>query len=257
MRVSRIALACLVLQAAAGCASDGFQVSAHTQSVAYREHLDPALILRADPPNCAVLPALTPTTYGGLEQLADISFLLALRAAAPGGTVRTSAESIARMNDAGVVGDWQSLSRDYAPSGAMDRERLSRIGKAIGAKYLVLPMLGYIVTNAEQQLQPFDITIGVTVWVTVWASIHVWDAERGTVEWTSAGSCSIAMEVPAAAGYPIHQALRKAYDQMLADLIENRHGSVVHETISPQAMRAMTVPSTGAPPAPAAATGGK
>jgi hypothetical protein len=257
MRTPHLVLACLVLHAVTGCASEGVQVSAHTQSVAYRERLDPALILRADPPNCAVLPALTPTTYGGLAQLTDITFLLSLRAAAPGASVLTSAETIARMNDAGVVGDWQSLARDYASSGAMDRDRISKIGKALGARHLVLPMLGYITTNAEQQLQPFGITIGATVWVTVWASIHVWDAERGTVEWTSAGSCCIALEVAVAAGYPIHQALRKTYDEMLTDLIENRHGSVVHEKISPQAMRAMTEAATGVPSAPAPVTSAK
>lgn len=65
---------------------------------------------------------------------------------------------------------------------------------------LVLLMLGYITTNAE----------------------------RGTVEWTPAGSCCIALEAAVAAGHPIHQA-----------------------------MRAMTEAATGVPSAPAPVTGAK
>jgi hypothetical protein len=237
MKRIRPAIPCLVTVLAAGCASEGFEVSAHTQSVAYRERVDPSLILRADPPNCAILPGLTPTTAGGLAAHIDMTFLLALRAAAPGGSVLSSGESIARMNAAGIAGEWHSLAADYGQTGVLDRERLSRIGKALGVTHVVIPTLGYLVTNAEQQLQPFDITIAVTIWVSVYTSLQVWNVELGTVEWSSTASCSVAIETVAAAGYPIHQALRKSWDQMLADLIENRGGSVLREKLSPEAMQ--------------------
>ena len=58
-------------------------MAAHTQTVSYREHMDPLLIVAASPPTCATLPPMTPTTYGGLIPLADMSFLLAMRSAVP------------------------------------------------------------------------------------------------------------------------------------------------------------------------------
>ena len=80
----RALVACLLLTPLAACASQGFEVAAHTQTVSYREHMDPLLIVAASPPTCATLPPMTPTTYGGLIPLADMSFLLAMRSAVPG-----------------------------------------------------------------------------------------------------------------------------------------------------------------------------
>jgi hypothetical protein len=162
--------------------------------------VDPALILHADPPDCAILPGLTPTTYGGLASHVDTSFLLSFRTAAPGSSVLSPGESIARMNAANVAELWQPLAYTYGQSGVMDRERLSRIGKALGVRRVIVPMLGYVVTNAEPQVQPFDITIAVTVWVSVYASVQVWDTERGVLEWSSTASCSVAIEVAARNG---------------------------------------------------------
>jgi hypothetical protein len=149
------------------------------------------------------------------------------------------------MNAAGLGAEWQALARDYATSGVMDRERLAKIGKALGVRYLVMPMLGYIVTNVNPQLAPFEITVAVTVWVSVYTSMQVWDAERGAVDWASTGSCAIAMEVATAGAFPIHQALRTCWDQMFVDLIENRRGSLLKERMSPEAMQA----AMGQPPA--------
>lgn len=257
MLALRTAFACLATTIAAGCASEGFEVSAHTQSISYRGHVDPALILHADPPDCAILPGLTPTTYGGLASHVDTSFLLSFRAAAPGSSVLSPGESIARMNAANVAELWQPLAFTYGQSGVMDRERLSRIGKALGVRRVIVPMLGYVVTNAEQQVQPFDITIAVTVWVSVYASVQVWDTERGVLEWSSTASCSVAIEVAAAAGFPIHQALRKSWDQMLADLIQNRSGSLLRETLSPKAMQDAMAAGAGGTADPAQAAGSR
>ena len=231
------AFACVVVLACSGCASEGFEVSAHTQSVAYRGHIDPSLILRAVPASTAILPGQTQTTYGGLASHVDATFLLSFNAAAPGHTVLTPGESIARMNAAGVARDWQALAYTYGQTGVMDQERLTKIGAALGVRHVVVPTLGYIVTNAEQQVQPFGITIAVTTWVSVYASLQVWHVERGTIEWSSTASCSVAIEAAAAAGYPIHQALRKCWDQMLTDLLENRRGSVMHVRMSMEAMQ--------------------
>lgn len=245
-------LACLSLSILCGCGSEGFKVSTVTQSVAYHDRVSPSSILLADPPNCAVLPALTPTTSGGLAPLVDTTCLFALREAAPHGQGLSSAESISRLNEAGVAGTWQSLAKDYAATGVMDRERLSKIGTAIGRKYLIIPMLGYVSSDAEQQVQPLGITIAVTAWVSVWTSIQVWDAETGALLWASSASCTIATEVLAASGAPIHQALRSAFGRMFTDLVENRQGSVFRETITSESMQTTVPAGAGAPVAPAA-----
>lgn len=240
----RALVAFLLLTSLTGCASQGFEVAAHTQTVAYREHMDVSLTVNASPPTCATLPPMTPTTYGGLIPLVDMSFLLAMRSAMPGGTVMSSGETMARMNAAGLAGDWQLLARDYTASGMLDQARLSKIGKALGVKHLLMPMLGYITTNEDGQLQPFMITLIRTFWVSVWASLQVWNAETGAIEWVSTGYCTIATEVPVVSGYPIHQALQTAWTQMIEDLVKNRRGSLLREKLPRSAFE--RVPEQGA-----------
>ena len=46
----RALVACLLLTPLAACASQGFEVAAHTQTVSYREHMDPSLIEAAGRP---------------------------------------------------------------------------------------------------------------------------------------------------------------------------------------------------------------
>jgi hypothetical protein len=237
----RSAAACILLFPLAACASEGFEVAAHTQSVSYRGHVDSDLIAKATPPACAVLPALSPTTYGGLVPLVDMTFLQSIRQSVPGGTIISSGEAMARMNAAGIAGDWQALARDYAASGLLDQARLTKIGRALGVRHLMIPMLGYITTNIDGQLQPFMITIARAVWVSVWGSLQVWDAETGAVEWVSCGYCTIATEVPLVAGYPIHQALTTMWNQMIDDLAKNRRGSLLRETLP----RSMFEPDPG------------
>ena len=241
----RALVACLLLTPLAACASQGFEVAAHTQTVSYREHMDPLLIVAASPPTCATLPPMTPTTYGGLIPLADMSFLLAMRSAVPGNTIMSSGETMARMNAAGIAGDWQLLARDYTASGILDQARLSKIGKALGVRHLVMPMLGYITTNEDGQLQPFMITILRTFWVSIWASLQVWDAETGAIEWVSTGYCTIATEVPLVSGYPIHQALQTAWTQMIDDLVKNRRGSRLREKLPRSAFDPVPEPGAG------------
>lgn len=67
----------------------------------------------------------------------------------------------------------------------------------------------------------------------------------------------VAIEVAAAAGYPIHQALRKSWDQMLADLIQNRSGSLLRETLSPKAMQDAMAAGAGGTAGPAQAAGSR
>ena len=241
MSIPRLVAACISLSPLVGCASEGFEVAAHTQTISYRGHVDPDLIAKATPPACAVLPALSPTTYGGMVPLVDMSFLLSMRKSVPGGTIMSPGEAMTRMNAAGIAGDWQALARDYAASGLLDQARLAKIGKALGVRHLMVPMLGYITTNIDGQLQPFMITIARAVWVSVWGSLQVWNAETGAVEWVSCGYCTIATEVPLIAGYPIHQALTTVWNQMLEDLAKNRRGSLLRETLP----RAMFEPDPG------------
>ena len=219
-----LALAPLVL---AACSSDGFEVAAQTQSVTYRAALDPKPVLHAEPPQCAILPAIAPSA-NGLAPIAGMTFYRAIERLDPGMTVLPAGEVVTRMNAAGVATEWQSLAASYAASGVFDRERLSKIGKAIGARHLLVPMFAAMYTNFDDRFSFLGLTVDRTFWITVDASLQVWDAETGSPEWASTGACTVATEVVVATRVSLARSLETIWTQMLQDLLLHRSQSVLH-----------------------------
>jgi hypothetical protein len=220
-------LAALPLAALVACSSDGFEVAAQTQSVTYRVEIDPRAALHASPPACAIMPALAPSA-NGLGPIASMTFYRALQQVAPGMTVVTAGESVARMNAAGVATDWQTLSAAYASSGVLDRERIAKIAKAIGVRHVVLPMFAAMNVNFDDRFSFLGLTIDRTYWTTVDVSLQVWDAQTGAPEWASTGACTVASEVVVATRASLARSLETIWTQMLRDLLEHRTQSVIH-----------------------------
>ena len=247
----RALLAVLPL-ALAACSSDGFEVAAQTQSVTYRAWLDPKPALLAAPPQCAILPAIAPSA-NGLAPLAGMTLYRALGRVAPGMTVVPAGEVVTRMNAAGLATDWQSLATAYAASGVLDRERLAKIGKAVGVRHMILPMFAAMNTNFDDRFTFLGLTIDRTYWTTVDVSLQVWDAETGSPEWASTGACTVATEVVMATRVSLARSLETIWVQMLEDLVLHRAQSVIQRTEPAPAKDADTKPDAPAAARPDAA----
>ena len=99
------------------------------------------------------------------------------------------------VNDRGLASEYTELLAGFARNGLMERERLQRIGSALGFRYLLLPGLAQF---EQAILDRFEIT-GIKVIRTrvtvlrVW--LQLWDTQTGHILWESAGEVATSAEV--------------------------------------------------------------
>jgi hypothetical protein len=126
------------------------------------------------------------------------------------------------LNDQGLASEYADLLAGFSRNGIMERERLQRIGSALGLRYVLLPGLAeinYLV------LDRFEIT-GVKVIRTrvtlmrVW--LQLWDTRTGHILWESAGEVATASEVVRHDRLvPVDEIAQKVWRRMIQhDLLE-------------------------------------
>jgi hypothetical protein len=99
------------------------------------------------------------------------------------------------LNDQGLASEYGELLSGFARTGILDRQRLQRIGSALGFRYLLLPGLAEL---NQLILDRFEIA-GIKVIRTrvtllrVW--LQLWDTRTGHIVWESAGEVATASEV--------------------------------------------------------------
>jgi hypothetical protein len=131
------------------------------------------------------------------------------------------------VNDRGLAAEYGDLLAGFARNGVMERERLQRIGSALGVRYLLLPGLAEL---NHVILDRFEITglkvvrTRVTV-LRVW--LQLWDTRSGHILWESAGEAATASEVIRHDRLvPIDDTAEKLWRRMIQhDLLEGNTGS--------------------------------
>ncbi|MGH7303454.1 MAG: hypothetical protein ACRELZ_09205 [Candidatus Rokuibacteriota bacterium] len=131
------------------------------------------------------------------------------------------------LNDHGLATEYADLLSGFARTGVMDRERLQRIGSALGFRYVLLPGLAQL---DQVILDRFEIA-GVKVVRTrvtvlrVW--LQLWDTRTGHILWESAGDVATASDVVRHDRIvPIEEIAEKVWRRMIQhDLLEGNTGS--------------------------------
>jgi hypothetical protein len=224
----------------AACSSDGFKMVAQSHSVAYRLDPDPKGLLLSVPPTCAVLPAEAPSAPG-YSALTGMALRAALLSSKHGETVLDAGVTASRINKAGLANDWHLLAVSYRDCGVMDYDRLSKIGKAIGVRHILVPTLAGSVSNFGPRLDFLGLTIGRTFWTTVDVSLQLWDTSTGDLVWQSTASCTAAAEVVVATRVSLRTAMQSGFVLMIDDLVQGHSESVMAAEIPDTKMRGEVV----------------
>jgi hypothetical protein len=131
------------------------------------------------------------------------------------------------LNDRGLASEYADLLSGFGGNGIMDRERLQRIGAALGCHYMLVPGLAQF---DHAILDRFEIA-GVKVLRTrvtvlrLW--LQLWDTLTGHILWESAGEVATASEVIRHDRIvPLHEIAQKLWRRMIQhDLLEGQTGS--------------------------------
>ena len=155
------------------------------------------------------------------------ALVAALAEASPPIRAVPSHEIANAVNDRGLASEYAELLAGFARNGIIERERLQRIGSALGSRYLLLPGLAQF---DHAILDRFEIT-GIKVIRTrvtilrVW--LQLWDMQTGHILWESAGEVATSSEVLRHDRIvPLDDIAQKLWRRMIQhDLIEGGTGS--------------------------------
>src|SRR5262245_3103834 len=133
---SRLAVVLLAMTAAA-CAP--VRVS-HTNTV-------PTLRLESNRPATselagepiAILGVLAPAGLQGFSPFLSHALVAALAEVTPPIPARSAYDTVNRLNAEGLAAEYSELVAGFARSGILERDRLRRIGSALGSRYVFLP----------------------------------------------------------------------------------------------------------------------
>jgi len=155
------------------------------------------------------------------------ALVAALAEASPPIRAVPSHEIANAVNDRGLAGEYTELLAGFARNGIMERDRLQRIGSALGLRYLLLPGLAQF---DHAILDRFEFTglkiirTRVTI-LRVW--LQLWDMQTGHILWESAGEVATSSEVLRHDRIvPLDDIAQKLWRRMIQhDLIEGGTGS--------------------------------
>jgi hypothetical protein len=131
------------------------------------------------------------------------------------------------INDQGLATEYADLLSGFARSGIMDRERLSRIGSAVGFRYLLLPGVAQFDHTILDRFEIAGVKVIRTRATVLRVWLQLWDTRTGHIVWESAGEVATASEVLRHDRIvPVDEMAQKVWRRMLQhDLLEGGTGS--------------------------------
>ena len=170
---------------------------------------------------------VAPAALQGLSTALSHALVAALASASPPIRAIPAREIVNALNDQGLATVYAELLEGFARTGIMDRDRLQRIGSALGFRYLLLPglaQLDHVILDRFEIAGFKVIRTRVTV-LRVW--LQLWDTRTGHILWESAGEVATASEVVRHDRVvPIDETAEKVWQRMIQrDLLEGGTGS--------------------------------
>jgi hypothetical protein len=204
-------LAALVM----GCGGPFSLWDAHTTSTPRGQSLDVSALAREP---VAVLAVMAPAALQGLSPSVSHALSTTLSEATPPIQAIPTHETANRLNEKGLAADYREMTSDFAPGGILDRQRLGRIGAALGVKYVLQPGLAEFAQTLTDRFE-------IAGWKAVKSRVSVlrlwlqlWDAQAGQILWESAGEVTVASEiVQEQRTVPLNEMAQRLWARMIQD----------------------------------------
>jgi hypothetical protein len=143
----------------------------------------------------ALLGLIAPASLQQFAPLLSDALAAAMQAANPRIRAFSFQESGNLMNDRGLTSDYGDLVSGFAHSGILERERLRRIGAALGSQYVLLPG----VAEFDQTIIDRFETIGLKVFrarvTTLRLWLQLWDTKTGHNLWEATGDVTVVTQL--------------------------------------------------------------
>jgi hypothetical protein len=199
----------------AGCSTPIHLSDFHVTSAPWSPALDVAGLV------CQPVAALGPVAAPGIQGLsATVSYALtsALSQASPPIRTMPMPEMVNRLTDQGLAGEYVDMLSGAARGGILERERLRRIGAALGSRYVLQPGLAEFNQTVLDKFEFSGLKIVRTRVLALRLWLQLWGTQTGHLLWESTGEVTVAAPILALEStVSLAEIAQKLWSRMIED----------------------------------------
>jgi hypothetical protein len=143
----------------------------------------------------ATLGLLAPASLQGFSPFLSRALIAAISEASPSMRGIPSHETVSVINGQGLAEEYADLISGFIRSGILERERLQRIGSALGSRYVLLPGLADFNQVVIDKFEIAGIKMVRNRVITLRLWLQLWDTQTGEIVWESAGEATVASQL--------------------------------------------------------------
>jgi len=143
----------------------------------------------------ATLSLLAPASLQGFSPFLSRALIAAISEASPSIRGIPANETVNVINGQGLAAEYADLISGFVRSGILERERLQRIGSALGSRYVLLPGLADFNQVLVDRFEIAGLKIVRNRIITLRLWLQLWDTQAGQIVWESAGEATVASEL--------------------------------------------------------------
>lgn len=164
---------------------------------------------------------LTPSTVTGQEQdqqTAALIFAKQMRIRFPTVHVVSLPEALGAINRAGLAPEYRRMVEDYRDTGIFPRAILTKIGHAVGTRYLVQLKLAGFSQDMRERLSILGVRLFQTLHANIRLYMQIWDVETGAIAWEGSEEMSYAYDSSAELPVTFRRVVEEAAQQLIQHL---------------------------------------
>jgi hypothetical protein len=213
-----------VLACITGCSSSIYGWQVRTSSTAFSPSFDPGALGQE---SVGVFGALTMPGLRGNEVGLDFMLGEVLHRVAPHIHIVSQQQTISKINQQGLAGEYAQMRADAEQSHILDREPLRKLGVAIGARFVFQPRLAAFTQNMYDRwtFPGFGVVLSQTRQSNLRMSVQLWDTKTGELLWASTAEGTMQSEALAKDPVYLEDAVRVTLGSIVADFLNRKTAS--------------------------------
>jgi hypothetical protein len=168
----------------------------------------------------ATLGPITPAGLQGFSPFLSRALTAAISEVSPSLRDIPSYETVNIINGQGLSPEYGELISGFVRSGILERDRLQRLGAALGSHYVLLPGLAHFDQILIDRFEFAGLKIVRNRFITLRVWLQLWDTRTGQIVWESTGEVNAARDLFLAQRIiPLDEIGQKLWLRMLQDTL--------------------------------------
>lgn len=143
----------------------------------------------------ATLGPIIPAGFQGFSPFLSRALIAAISEASPSIRGIPTHETVNLINSQGLSPEYGELISGFVRSGILERERLQRLGLALGSRYVLLPGLADFSQILIDRFEIAGLKVVRNRVITLRLWLQLWDTQTGQIVWESTGEINVASEL--------------------------------------------------------------